>query len=98
MQFVTHCVTAKWLQLKGSYKCECHEGYNGDGFSCRMILPDHADCNFVGDICNITDVYCVGGYEKGPNFLNFVSPTYMEDSCIDVDECDPTHIAHLCLG
>ena len=48
--------------IKGSYKCKCHEGYNGDGFSCRMILPDHADCNFVGDICNIEDVFCVEGF------------------------------------
>ena len=26
----------------------------------------------------------------------FSSPTYMEDSCIDIDECDPENIKHLC--
>ena len=28
--------------------------------------------------------------------MNFDSPTYMEDSCIDINECDPDNIKHLC--
>jgi len=87
-------VHADCVNIPGSYKCECHEGYNGDGFTCRMILPDHAECSYVGDICE--EVHCVEGYEPGPNFMVFSSPTYMEDSCIDIDECDPANIKHLC--
>ena len=35
------------------------------------------------------------GYKEGPNFMKLDSSTYMEDSCIDVDECDPNHKMHL---
>ena len=54
------------------------------------VLRDMADrTDAVNTNGNSVRATMIQGYEKGPNFMNFDSPTYMEDSCIDVDECDP---------
>ncbi|KAK7497319.1 hypothetical protein BaRGS_00011363, partial [Batillaria attramentaria] len=63
---------ADCINLEGTYKCRCHKGYGGDGFTCKPVC--HGDCLNGGKCIGPNTCQCRHGY-IGPNCE------------LDIDEC-----------
>uniref|UniRef100_A0A8R1DNL8 FiBrilliN homolog n=1 Tax=Caenorhabditis japonica TaxID=281687 RepID=A0A8R1DNL8_CAEJA len=73
-------IRAECINTIGGYKCECEEGFDGDGKNCQpksscrknpTICDRHAHCHIVLDICDCKTGYAGDGI-----------------TCHDINECD----------
>ena len=83
---------ADCIDLTGEYKCQCHEGYAGDGYNClninecistsstaRSVCPPNSEC--IDTIASYECV-CLSGFEG-------------DNTCTDINECATDyHVCH----
>ena len=71
---------ADCLNMDGSYKCSCNQGYFGDGESCLygQCLDTNCPQNMTCVSPTTSDCKCKTGFTSDPN----------SENCVDIDECE----------